>query len=142
MIKNNDLIHYIGVTHEYINVPQNLTKSKLEFIKIIHIGDGNNKKNKFERDIKLLEKDLNINQNNSRNLFYLANSYYDIANYENALINYKNMLTLKHGMKNFYNYYRQGLCYRYLKNETKMVEYLIKHRIPTIMNLYMNYKLL
>ena len=123
LISNNNKIKYIGVTHEYIDCPPGIIGEKLNTIKIIDIGDGGSKSNKFERDIKLFEQDLENNSNNIRSLFYLANSYYDIGNFSKAISNYEKHAKIANWNEElFYNYYRQGLCYKNLNNIEKMIE--------------------
>ena len=87
IIKNNIESKYIGVTHEYLDIGNN---NKIYFIDknilfILHYGDGNCKNNKYDRDINLLNNELIKDPNNCRYLFYLANSYYDIKDYENVI---------------------------------------------------------
>jgi len=96
IIKNNGLFKYVGVTHEYIDKPNNIitdfiTKNE---IFINDIGDGGSKKDKFERDIKLLKNGILNEPNNYRYYFYLANSYKDSKKYTEAIDYYKKVLEL------------------------------------------------
>jgi len=74
----------IGVTHEYLSSEEGSRKI-LEELWINDIGDGGAKGDKFERDIKLLEQGLIDEPNNVRYMFYLANSYKDTQQWENAI---------------------------------------------------------
>ena len=61
LIKNESKINYVGSTHEYLNVPLSY-KSKnidMEQFLIEDKGDGNNKSDKYERDIRILSQDIN-----------------------------------------------------------------------------------
>ncbi len=49
------------------------------------IGDGGCKDDKADRDIRLLTKGIEDEPNNVRYYFYLANSYHDKSEYENAI---------------------------------------------------------
>ena len=126
IIKNNQKYNYIGSTHEYIshnngcnshnNVCNSLIINKNIFF-IEDIGDGNCKYNKFQRDIILLTNELQIEPNNSRNIFYLANSYHDLKQYDQAIEYYKKRIELKGWEQEvWYSYYRIGLSYMNLNN--------------------------
>ena len=115
IIKNNELYKYVCVTHEYIDIPKNtlaklIDKNKL-FIR--DLGDGGSKENKYQRDIRLLLDGLREEPNNSRYHFYLANSYYDISDFNEAIIHYKKRIELG-GWKEevWYSYYKIGLAYK------------------------------
>ena len=88
LINNRIDWKYVGVTHEYLHSPEAKSFDELKEIKINHLHDGANRKNKFERDIALLLKGIEQEPENSRYHFYLANSYRDIGNYERAAIYY------------------------------------------------------
>lgn len=118
IIKNNGLFSYVGVTHEYISTPNNnkllyITKEEL-FIN--DYGDGGCKNDKFDRDIKLLSDGIIAEPNNSeRYHFYLANSYYDIGNFEKAIETYEKRIKIGGwDQEIWYSYYRIGLCYKKL----------------------------
>lgn len=65
---------YVGVTHEYIDVPAH---GLIEGAWFRDHADGANRTNKYERDIALLEKALETDPNNGRYRYYLGNSYRD-----------------------------------------------------------------
>lgn len=74
---------YKGVTHEYLdcgstkNIPP-------EFAHFVDHADGTNRKDKFTRDIKLLLGGLQAEPNNSRYMYYLAQSYRDSGKWKEA----------------------------------------------------------
>ena len=128
IVKNNGLYNYKGVTHEYINTPpNNVNKSILKnqlFIK--DYGDGGSKSDKFLRDIKLLTNGIIDDPNNERYHFYLANTYHDSGDYNNAIEIYKKRI--KFGGWNqevWYSYYRIGLSYKQLKNIPEYINALL-----------------
>jgi glycosyltransferase involved in cell wall biosynthesis len=132
IIKNNFLFHsykYIGPTHEYISYDDNssyITIDKNTFF-IYDIGDGGCKINKFQRDIQLLTDAINSEPNNCRNYFYLANSYYDIQNYDEAINFYKKRIDLKGWEQEvWYSYYRIGLSYMNLNNFSSALFYWLE----------------
>lgn len=83
----------IGVTHEYWNATG--TPERLELVRIIDVGDGGAKKDKFERDQRLLERQLAHTPNDARTWFYLANTFRDRKNYEKAIEAYKKRVELQ-----------------------------------------------
>ena len=116
IVRNNGLFKYNGVTHEYVDTPPNTGIHTLDKTKIFinDIGDGGSKTNKYERDIELLTKGIEEEpQNRERYYFYLANSYFDLRKYDQAIENYKIRITLKgFDQEIWYSYYRIGFCYK------------------------------
>jgi tetratricopeptide (TPR) repeat protein len=117
ILKNNPEFSYWGVTHEYVNT---LPTSKYEVIDktkifIEDIGDGGSKTNKFLRDIELLKRGLEELPDNDRYLFYLANSYKDSCQYENAIETYKKRIDVGGWIEEtWFSYYCIGKCYKEL----------------------------
>ena len=142
IIKNTGKFSYWGVTHEYIKTPYNTTiyriPKKLMFIN--DIGDGGAKADKFIRDIKLLKEGLEKHQNNDRYTFYLANSYKDSHQYEDAINTYKKRIELKGWIQEvWYSYYCIGLCYKAMNEMEKAIFYWLEgynHLPERIENLY------
>jgi len=120
IVKNNGLYKYLGVTHEYLDVPNDNTTISIEKeqLFILDIGDGGSKNNKFERDIMLLLDGIKEEPDNARYYFYLANSYHDTGRFGEAIELYNRRIQFG-GWKEevWYSYYRIGLCY---KNLNKM----------------------
>jgi tetratricopeptide (TPR) repeat protein len=115
IIKNTGQYKYAGVTHEYINTPPNTTSYNIDKnILFIHdIGDGGSKSNKFERDIELLRKGIEQHPNHDRYHFYLANSYFDLGRFEEAIPIYKKRIEIGGwNQEVWYSYYRIGLAYK------------------------------
>lgn len=79
---------YLGVTHEYLDVPSAAEIKESEAFFIDH-ADGANRPEKFRRDIRLLKRGLREEPNNERYMFYLANSYRDAGEYTQAIPWYK-----------------------------------------------------
>jgi glycosyltransferase involved in cell wall biosynthesis len=129
LVEGNHKWKYLGVTHEYISREDNSSHYKKIFddISITHFTDGNNRLDKFERDIKLLTEDLENNPNNERTLFYLANSYFDILDYTNAIKYYKKRIELNGWEEEiYYCKYRLALC---LFNQNKDMDIALPYFI-------------
>lgn len=72
---------YVGVTHEYFG---GAVTGLLTGIHFADHADGSNRKDKFARDIRLLEADLKTDPENSRSWYYLGSSYRDKGNHVEA----------------------------------------------------------
>lgn len=142
IVRNKMGITYWGVTHEYVNTPPNTVYGTIDksVLFINDIGDGGSKTDKFERDIALLKKGLEEHPNNDRYTFYLANSYKDAGQIENAIETYKKRITLGGWYEEiWYSCYTIGRCYQILsKPEYAIFWFLQAHNVipERIENLY------
>ena len=106
-------IKCVGPTHEYYDLPKGTPQARLESLFINDIGDGGCKDNKFSRDIRLLKEGLESEPNNGRYHFYLANSYYNTNQIDEAIKSYKKRIKINDWVEEcWYSYYRLGLCYQ------------------------------
>jgi tetratricopeptide (TPR) repeat protein len=124
IVKNNGSYSYTGLTHEYMNLPQNTVANTLEKnVVFIHdVGDGGSKGNKFARDVELLTRGITENPKNDRSHFYLANTLKDMGKNDEAIEMYKRRIALGGWNQEIWqSYYKIGMCY---KNIGKMPEAL------------------
>lgn len=111
---------YEGFTHECIgcdNKKRLTTSQTFMGFMFKHLGDGGCRDDKFERDVRLLYEELKIRPNKARCKFYLAQSYKDLGEYDNAIIWYKERV--KHdnfAEEIYYSYYQIAVC-RQLKGD-------------------------
>ena len=83
LLKVTETGGYLGVTHEYLDIatagciPEDVAY-------FIDHADGANRPEKFKRDIRLLKDGLRQEPNNARYFFYLAQSYRDAGQHQNA----------------------------------------------------------
>jgi len=111
LLSGNIQWKYVGVTHEYITSDEKYKVENNDDIMINHIGNGNNKKDKFTRDITLLSQGIKDEPNNVRYHFYLAQSYKDIRDYKNAIKYYKKRVEMGGWHEEvYYSLYMIGLC--------------------------------
>ncbi len=119
IIKNNGLYKYVGVTHEYIDIPSGSIINHIQKPQLFinDISDGGCKSDKFTRDVELLLNGIQDEPNNERYYFYLANTYYDLGRYAEAIDYYKVRIQFG-GWKEevWYSYYKTGLCYKNLQD--------------------------
>jgi len=102
-------------THEYYDIQGNTVNENLpgDFLFINDIGDGGSKGDKYSRDIKLLLQGIDDEPTNCRYHFYLANSYYDSDDTDNAIVYYKRRIAMGGWTEEvFYSWYRLGFCYQ------------------------------
>jgi len=89
LISNRHNWQYEGVTHEYIYAEGANTWAFFPQVTLTHFGDGGSRLDKFERDIRLLTDALEVEPENARYMFYLAQSYKDTGKWAEALIWYQ-----------------------------------------------------
>ena len=94
IVKNVKDISYVGVTHEFLNLPSGSETENIPMTQLFinDIGDGGSKYDKYARDIQLLTQGLIDEPTNVRYTFYLANSYKDCGKYEEAIKWYKQVI--------------------------------------------------
>lgn len=115
IVRNNGMYNYFGVTHEYINTPENNHNINIDKdVLFIHdIGDGGAKSDKFDRDVALLIKGIEDEPNSQRYHFYLANTYFDSWKHDEAIEYYKKRISLGGwNQEVWYSFYRIGHTYK------------------------------
>jgi len=117
IVKNTGGFKYLGVTHEYMSLPDNCKVYHFDKSELFYrdYGDGGSKTHKFERDIKLLIDGIEKEPTNVRYYFYLANSYHDVGKFEKAIEIYEKRIALGGwNQEIWFSYYRIGLCFKNL----------------------------
>jgi glycosyltransferase involved in cell wall biosynthesis len=124
IFRSNLPFRSIGVTHEYWGCDIVASEKKIETISIDDKGDGGCKSDKFTRDIQLLKKGLENEPDNPRYYFYLAQSYGDINDYDNAIEWYKKRINAGSWYEEvFISYKRIGELYMNKGEEEKAIYY-------------------
>lgn len=121
---NNKEYKYVGVTHEYLDLPmgeKSLSLNK-ETIFIVDLGDGGSKDDKYERDIRLLTEGICKEPDNARYYFYLANSYFDLGRFQEAVPYYEKRIKMGGWIEEtWYSIYRKGLCFKGMDNMAQAI---------------------
>lgn len=142
IVKNQPGQSYWGVTHEYFRPPPNAVLSHVDkaHLFISDIGDGGSKQGKFERDVKLLKKGLEESPDDERYTFYLANTYRDMGEHDNAITYYKKRIAIGGWVQEVWSsYFNIGLCYKLLKDMPTALFYWLEayeYHQDRIENLY------
>ena len=105
----------LGVTHEYWSC-DSITVARVlpEVGDFDDLGDGGCKADKFERDAHLLERGLQDEPDNMRYIFYLAQTYFYLQRYDDAIRFYKRRVerSLIHEDEEvWYSTYRIATCH-------------------------------
>ena len=152
IIKNDNMggnYKYVGVTHEYLDILKNkeIFRIPREELFINDIGNGGCKDNKYVRDIALLTQGIIDEPDNNRYYFYLANSYNDSGQYENAIKYYEIVIKMNGWIQEkWYSLYKIGLCYKKLNNIKNSIYYwmegieICKNRVENIYEIINYYR--
>lgn len=115
---------YVGVTHEYLNVP---SAGAFPAIRFIDHADGANRVNKWQRDATLLVAALQTDPDNTRSHYYLGNSYLDGGQFEAALVHYDRVIELNGWDEEVHDAkMKKAWCELKLGNEDKFVTSMIE----------------
>lgn len=118
---------YEGVTHEVLRVKGNRDKLPEAKVWFFDHMNGANRVEKYERDIRLLTEGLKENPDSPRYLFYMAQSYFCIHEFEKAIEYYQKRVDVGGWAEEvYYSMYMIGLCERHLeRDEGAMVKAFI-----------------
>lgn len=96
LINNKLNWQWHGVLHEYLDSSQAKTVGRLQGIKKISNREGARSADpkKYQKDAQILENALKEDPNNSRYIFYLAQSYKDAGDYAPALKNFEKRIKM------------------------------------------------
>lgn len=129
IVKNKPDQSYWGVTHEYFKSATGSVYSEIDksVIFINDIGDGGSKTGKYERDVRLLKKGLEEIPDNDRYTFYLANTYRDMEDYDNAIMYYKKRIEIGGWEQEVWScYFNIGLCYKLTNDMPNAIFYWLE----------------
>lgn len=96
LIKNSLDWKWVGVVHEVLVSPQALNSGSLTNVANVVSTDGARSKDplKYHKDAKLLQAAVDENPSDTRNVFYLAQSYRDAGELETSILNYQKRVDL------------------------------------------------
>lgn len=108
-------------THEYYKIiTAPTTRKTFDQISIIDVGDGGCKTDKASRDIRLLKQGLEEEPDNLRYWFYLANTYKDIGELQNAIQAYEKRIESPGWYEELYcSFLYKGDCHSQLGEKEK-----------------------
>lgn len=93
-----------GVLHEAVDAPERKTSGLIAGVKNVVHTDGARSKDpeKYQKDVKVLEEALAKEPTNTRYAFYLAQSYRDANDYQNALDMYQKVISMSYWNEEIY----------------------------------------
>ena len=96
IIRNNQLYRWEAPVHEYLVPTTPTTSAFVGFITLLARKEGNRTKkgDSGRRDIEMFEEYLKEKPNDPRTYFYLAQTYEEAGEYDNAIEMYKKRMTL------------------------------------------------
>lgn len=119
LLKKGVKSHYIGATHEWLNVEGEVWA--IDEAYIVDHYDGLNRKEKLQRDRDLLERELRHGPNNTRTLFYLAQTHRDLKNYPYASYLYRQRANMDDTEEAWRAQLEYSRCLLELKKDSKFV---------------------
>lgn len=128
----------VGVTHEYWDGPTVALPKSVACIE--DKNDGGCKSDKFERDVKLLEKGLEEEPNNVRYMFYLAQTYHSLGRHRDSIAMYKKRIASGGWFEEiWYSHYMIGKTYLSIGDPIRAESWLLrayKYRPERIESIY------
>jgi glycosyltransferase involved in cell wall biosynthesis len=124
LINSNLNCSWIGVLHEVLCPSFTDSFATLEKVVNIYTTEGARSKDpqKYQKDAQILETALKDDPNNSRYVFYLAQSYRDAKDYSQALKNYEKRASMDGwDEETFYSLYQIGAMQEFLEMPTDTV---------------------
>lgn len=94
LVRGDIAWRYEGVTHEYLTADRRDTQDLLDALVIEDHADGGSRHDKFERDARLLRAELDRDPDNTRTVFYLAQTMRDLGRTEEAVTLYERRATM------------------------------------------------
>lgn len=111
LFKSNRGFRFTGMVHEYLSSPVADLAVRNSTFWVVHHADGGTRHEKFSRDLGLLQQEWEQQLGNPRTAFYLARTYEDMGDLENAIYWYRERNTLGGWDEEiFYSRYRLGVC--------------------------------
>lgn len=114
-----------GVTHEYWDGPTKPLSKRICYIN--DRNDGGCKSDKFERDMKLLEKGVKDEPTNARYMFYLAQTYHSLGRWKDSIAMYKRRIQSGGWFEEvWYSHYMIAQCYLSLKDPIRFESWVLR----------------
>lgn len=122
-VRRDVLCSYVGSTHEFLHIEDIEPADRIQYIYIQDHFDGADKEIRFRRNIELLLKDLVQDPANSRAVFYLGNSHYDLHEWEQAAAYFDKRIDMQGWEEErWYAAYALARCHRELDNFARFTE--------------------
>ncbi len=124
LIKNDPCWFWKGVIHEALYASREVSVGILEsLVKQASSEDGKRTQDpkKFEKDAAILEKALALEPQNSRYVFYLAQSYGNAGRYIDSLTWYQKRTEMGNDPEEvFWSFYCMGMIHQHIKSDPSL----------------------
>lgn len=128
LIKGNLNWKCKGVVHEYWECPREATRGILKNVEIVYSDKkekSEDRKQKIKHYLELMLNAVKTEKDEfliSRYIFYIANSFFDLENYEKAIEYYDKRFYMGFSKdEKWYCVYRTGLCYEKLEKDNMAI---------------------
>jgi len=127
LVRGDRRWEYVGTTHEYLVATDGAeTEERLDVLVVAHHADGGARADKLQRDVRLLQRDLERDPANGRAVFYLAQTYRDLGRLERAAELYMQRAAMGGWTEEvFYSLYQAGVIRAELADWTAAMALLI-----------------
>lgn len=124
-LKTDKSFYWVGKVHELLYCKENETVFTIEGLTTFVYSDGSswaNQKEKYLGHAAILEKEVAKN-NDPRDVFYLAQSYYDAGENEKSLEWYRKRVSMESGFfeERYYSQLKAGIILANLKSDSDKV---------------------
>jgi glycosyltransferase involved in cell wall biosynthesis len=121
LIRRDHDARYIGMTHEFLSAGWPL--ARLDALWFFDHACGSSHAVKYERDIRLLTRELELDPHNARSMFFLAQTYRISGNPRQAIEWYRRHDEIANWDEElWYSRYATALCFREMGEEKEFIE--------------------
>ncbi len=126
MIKDLPEFRWEGAVHEAIVFQKGMSYALLPGITNEYLSDGHRSqdKQKYEKDVVMLQKALEEDPGNTRNVFYLAKTFACMGNFRSAIVYLAKRAAMEGGRADevFYSLLTMGLLQKELKESSSIIQ--------------------
>jgi tetratricopeptide (TPR) repeat protein len=118
--------YYKGAVHENLVPQDDHPWEDLPGLRVIHHADGAREDTRLEHNLELLEQQIAAEPDDSRTIFYLAQTYRGLGEFEEAIELYRRRLTLGGWDEElYYSQWQIGCMIRTMDSREGLIELLI-----------------
>lgn len=117
----------LGITHEYWTCKEPHEKTKLRTLMVEEVSDESSRKEKLARHVALLKEALRSDPENRRYIFYLAQAYRCLKQYEDAIFWFRARIQKEENRDEVcFSKYMIGECYEELQDWDRALKWYLE----------------